>query len=79
MIRPSGLRGRWLVDPATGAVIVATLPTLIALISLGPALVAALFGVAVAGGWWVGVLAWAAARAAWLVMALGATGRTRAA
>jgi hypothetical protein len=43
VIRPSGLRGRWLVDPATGAVIVATLPTLLALVSLGPALVAALF------------------------------------
>ena len=43
-IRPSGLRGRWLVDPATGAVVVATLPTLLALISIGPALVAALFG-----------------------------------
>lgn len=42
-IRPSGLRGRWLVDPATGAVTVAILPTLIALISLGPALASALF------------------------------------
>ena len=42
-IRPSGLRGRWLVDPATGAVIVATLPTLLALVSLGPALAVALF------------------------------------
>ena len=29
-------------------------------------LVGVLFGAAVAGGWWVGVLAWAAARAAWL-------------
>ena len=42
-IRPSGLRGRWLVDPATGAVIVAILPTLLALISISPALAAALF------------------------------------
>ncbi|GLZ01369.1 hypothetical protein [Actinoplanes sp. NBRC 103695] len=42
-IRPSGLRGRWLVDPATGAVIVAIVPTLIALISLGPAIAGALF------------------------------------
>ncbi|HEU4346154.1 MAG TPA: hypothetical protein VFR35_00065, partial [Actinoplanes sp.] len=38
-----GLRGRWLVDPATGAVVVAILPTLLALVSIGPALVAALF------------------------------------
>ncbi|MEV6490368.1 hypothetical protein AB0M20_17335, partial [Actinoplanes sp. NPDC051633] len=42
-IRPSGLRGRWLVDPATGAVIVAIVPTIIALVSLGPALAGALF------------------------------------
>jgi hypothetical protein len=42
-IRPSGLRGRWLVDPATGAVIVAIVPTLLALVSLGPALAGALF------------------------------------
>ena len=42
-IRPSGLRGRWLVDPATGAVIVAILPTLLALVSLGSALAGALF------------------------------------
>jgi hypothetical protein len=42
-IRPSGLRGRWLVDPATGAVVVAILPTVLALISIAPALKAALF------------------------------------
>ena len=42
-VRPSGLRGRWLVDPANGAVAVAILPTLLALISLGPALASALF------------------------------------
>ncbi|MFG1610948.1 SCO7613 C-terminal domain-containing membrane protein [Actinoplanes sp. NPDC049265] len=42
-LRPSGLRGRWLVDPATGAVIVAIVPTLLALVSLGPALAGALF------------------------------------
>ncbi|GAB1645158.1 SCO7613 C-terminal domain-containing membrane protein [Krasilnikovia sp. MM14-A1259] len=42
-VRPSGLRGRWLVDPATGAVAVALVPTLLALISLAPALVGALF------------------------------------
>ncbi|MFI7541760.1 SCO7613 C-terminal domain-containing membrane protein [Actinoplanes sp. NPDC049599] len=41
-IRPSGLRGRWLVDPATGAVVVAALPTILALFSLAPALRAAL-------------------------------------
>jgi hypothetical protein len=41
-IRPSGLKGRWLVDPATGAVIVAALPTVLALVSLAPALRAAL-------------------------------------
>ncbi|MEV6633841.1 hypothetical protein AB0M54_24130 [Actinoplanes sp. NPDC051470] len=41
-LRPSGLRGRWLVDPATGAVIVAIVPTLLALVSLGPALAGAL-------------------------------------
>jgi hypothetical protein len=41
-IRPSGLRGRWLVDPATGAVIVAALPTVLALVSIAPALRAAL-------------------------------------
>jgi hypothetical protein len=42
-IRPSGLRGRWLVDPATGAVIVGALPTVLALFSIAPALRAALF------------------------------------
>ncbi|GAA3347701.1 hypothetical protein GCM10020358_63470 [Amorphoplanes nipponensis] len=41
-IRPSGLKGRWLVDPATGAVIVAALPTVLALVSIAPALRAAL-------------------------------------
>ncbi|GAB1689531.1 SCO7613 C-terminal domain-containing membrane protein [Krasilnikovia sp. M28-CT-15] len=40
--RPSGLRGRWLVDPATGAVAVALVPTVLALISLAPALKGAL-------------------------------------
>ncbi|MDT5043912.1 MAG: hypothetical protein QOE51_4897 [Actinoplanes sp.] len=41
-IRPSGLRGRWLVPPATGAVVVATIPTVLAMISIAPVLVAAL-------------------------------------
>ncbi|UQU63954.1 hypothetical protein COUCH_34085 [Couchioplanes caeruleus] len=41
-MRPSRLRGRWLVDPATGAVLVAALPTVLALLSLAPALRAAL-------------------------------------
>jgi hypothetical protein len=41
-IRPSGLRGRWLVDPATGAVAVAIVPSILALISIAPALKAAL-------------------------------------
>ncbi|MFI5492770.1 SCO7613 C-terminal domain-containing membrane protein [Actinoplanes sp. NPDC051859] len=41
-LRPSGLRGRWLVGPATGAVIVASLPTILALFSIAPALRAAL-------------------------------------
>jgi hypothetical protein len=41
-IRPSGLRGRWLVDPATGAVVVAIVPAILALVSIAPALVAAL-------------------------------------
>jgi hypothetical protein len=41
-IRPSGLRGRWLVDPATGAVVVGALPTVLALLSIAPALRAAL-------------------------------------
>ncbi len=42
MARPLGLRDRWSVDPATGAVAVAALPTLLALTSLAPALKAAL-------------------------------------
>jgi hypothetical protein len=42
-VRPSGLRGRWAVSPATGAVAVAVIPTALALISLAPALGAALF------------------------------------
>jgi hypothetical protein len=42
VIRPSGLRGRWAVDPATGAVAVAALPTALALISIAPVLVASL-------------------------------------
>ena len=41
-IRPSGLRDRWLVSPATGAVVVAAIPTVLALISIAPALGAAL-------------------------------------
>jgi hypothetical protein len=41
-IRPRGLRGRWLVDPATGAVAVAIVPTVLALVSIAPALKAAL-------------------------------------
>ncbi len=41
-LRPAGLRGRWAVDPATGAVAVAAIPTVLALISITPALVAAL-------------------------------------
>ena len=41
-IRPSGLRDRWLVSPATGAVVVAIIPTVLALISIAPALMAAL-------------------------------------
>ncbi|BFU46864.1 SCO7613 C-terminal domain-containing membrane protein [Krasilnikovia sp. MM14-A1004] len=41
-VRPSGLRGRWLVDPAAGAVMVALVPTVLALISLAPALKGAL-------------------------------------
>ena len=41
-VRPSGLRGRWLVDPATGAVVVAIPPALLALISIAPGLKAAL-------------------------------------
>lgn len=41
-IRPLSLHSRWLVDPATGAVWVAAFPTLLALISISPALRAAL-------------------------------------
>jgi hypothetical protein len=41
-IRPSGLRGRWAVDPATGAVAVAALPTVLALFSIAPVLAVAL-------------------------------------
>ncbi|MFI5935535.1 SCO7613 C-terminal domain-containing membrane protein [Actinoplanes sp. NPDC051494] len=41
-IRPSGLRGRWLVDPATGAVWVAALPAVLAVLSIAPALRTAL-------------------------------------
>ncbi|MGX6602644.1 SCO7613 C-terminal domain-containing membrane protein, partial [Micromonosporaceae bacterium Da 78-11] len=40
--RPSGLTGRWLVNPATSAVVLALLPTLLALFSIAPALRAAL-------------------------------------
>jgi hypothetical protein len=43
-LRPSGLSGRWMVDPASGAVVVAAVPTLLALVSIAPALGAALFG-----------------------------------
>jgi len=41
-VRPSGLRGRWLVDPATSAVMIALVPTILALFSIAPALKAAL-------------------------------------
>ncbi|GIM89288.1 SCO7613 C-terminal domain-containing membrane protein [Paractinoplanes toevensis] len=41
-MRPSGLRGRWLVDPATSAVVLALVPTVLALFSIAPALRAAL-------------------------------------
>ena len=41
-MRPGGLRSRWIVDPARGAVVVAAVPTALALISLAPALGAAL-------------------------------------
>ncbi|GIF19242.1 hypothetical protein BJ973_006287 [Actinoplanes tereljensis] len=41
-MRPSGLRGRWLVDPATSAVALALVPTVLALFSIAPALRAAL-------------------------------------
>ncbi len=40
--RPSGLSGRWLVDPATSAVVLALVPTALAIFSIGPALKAAL-------------------------------------
>ncbi|WP_250028386.1 SCO7613 C-terminal domain-containing membrane protein [Paractinoplanes maris] len=40
--RPLGLSGRWLVDPATSAVVLALLPTILALFSIAPALRAAL-------------------------------------
>ncbi|GAA0796265.1 zinc ribbon domain-containing protein [Spirilliplanes yamanashiensis] len=42
LIRPLTLRDRWSVDPATGAVAVAALPTALALASIAPALKAAL-------------------------------------
>jgi hypothetical protein len=41
-LRPSGLSGRWLVDPATSAVVLALVPTVLALFSIAPALKAAL-------------------------------------
>ncbi|WP_030435045.1 SCO7613 C-terminal domain-containing membrane protein [Actinoplanes subtropicus] len=41
-LRPSGLSGRWLVDPATSAVMLALIPTALALFSIAPALKAAL-------------------------------------
>ncbi|HEX8628097.1 MAG TPA: hypothetical protein VF755_07995, partial [Catenuloplanes sp.] len=40
--RPAGLRGRWSVSPATGAMAVAALPTALAVASIAPVLVAAL-------------------------------------
>ncbi|GIE95895.1 SCO7613 C-terminal domain-containing membrane protein [Paractinoplanes rishiriensis] len=40
--RPSGLSGRWLVDPATSAVVLALVPTLLAILAIAPALKAAL-------------------------------------
>ncbi len=40
--RPSGLAGRWLVNPATSAVALALVPTALALLSIAPALRAAL-------------------------------------
>ncbi|MEU8815013.1 SCO7613 C-terminal domain-containing membrane protein [Actinoplanes sp. NPDC048796] len=40
--RPLGLSGRWLVDPATSAVVLALVPTILALFSIAPALKAAL-------------------------------------
>jgi hypothetical protein len=41
-LRPSGLSGRWLVDPATSAVVLALVPTVLALFAIAPALKAAL-------------------------------------
>ncbi|GAA2654613.1 proline-rich domain-containing protein [Paractinoplanes durhamensis] len=41
-LRPSGLSGRWLVDPATSAVVLALIPTVLALFAIAPALRAAL-------------------------------------
>ncbi|MFC7276820.1 SCO7613 C-terminal domain-containing membrane protein [Paractinoplanes rhizophilus] len=41
-LRPSGLSNRWLVDPATSAVVLALVPTLLAIFSITPALRAAL-------------------------------------
>jgi hypothetical protein len=40
--RPIGLSGRWLVDPATSAVVLALIPTVLAIFSIAPALRAAL-------------------------------------
>jgi len=40
--RPIGLSGRWLVDPATSAVMLALVPTVLAIFSIAPALKAAL-------------------------------------
>ncbi|WP_127499612.1 SCO7613 C-terminal domain-containing membrane protein [Actinoplanes solisilvae] len=40
--RPLGLTGRWLVDPATSAVVLALIPTVLAIFSIAPALRAAL-------------------------------------
>ena len=41
-LRPSGLSNRWLVDPATSAVLLALVPTILAIFSIAPALRAAL-------------------------------------
>jgi hypothetical protein len=41
-LRPSGLSGRWLVDPAKSAVVLALVPTVLAIFSIAPALKAAL-------------------------------------
>jgi hypothetical protein len=40
--RPIGLSGRWLVDPATTAVVLALVPTVLAIVAIAPALRAAL-------------------------------------